>query len=111
MTGAQSSKPIAALSGLSLLGGISAYARYSSVPSLVGCLGIGGVMALSAMRIRDGMDWGLETAAASSAALLVPALRRAVKTRRAVPATLAVLAAGSTVYYVREAVDGRRVLV
>jgi hypothetical protein len=53
----------AQMSGVSLLGGISAYTRYSSVPSLVASFGIGTAMALSSMRIRDGMDYGLESAA------------------------------------------------
>lgn len=51
------------MSGLSLLGGISAFTRYNSVPSLVASLGIGSMMAVSSMRIRDGMDYGLEGAA------------------------------------------------
>jgi len=51
------------MSGISILGGISAYARYNSVPSLVASFGIGGLMAVSSMRIRDGMEMGLEGAA------------------------------------------------
>ena len=57
------------MSGFSFLGGISAYARYNSVPSLVASFGIGGVMAVSSMRIRDGMDYGLEGALGPSIAL------------------------------------------
>jgi len=51
------------MSGASILGGVTAYTRYSSVPSLVASFGIGTAMALSGMRIRDGMDYGLEGAA------------------------------------------------
>ncbi|CAD6566152.1 MAG: hypothetical protein TREMPRED_002280 [Tremellales sp. Tagirdzhanova-0007] len=100
-----SHKPIAAMSGFSLLGGISAFTRYNSLPSLVASFGIGGIMALSSMRIRDGMEYGLEAAAASSALLMVPTLRRAVMTRAPIPISLALLATASTGYYVREFVD------
>lgn len=50
------------MSGVSMLGGAIAFARTSSVPSLAGSFAIGGLMALSSMRIRDGMDYGLEGA-------------------------------------------------
>lgn len=46
-----------------MLGGALAYARTSSVPSLAASFGIGGLMALSSMRIRDGLNFGLEGAA------------------------------------------------
>ncbi|ODN84259.1 hypothetical protein L202_00248 [Cryptococcus amylolentus CBS 6039] len=101
----QSSKPVSVLSGVTILGGITAYARFSSVPSLVGSLGIGSIMALSGMRIRDGMDYGLETATASSAALMYPTIRRAVKTKAPVPATIAILATASAAYYLRETIE------
>ncbi|ODO07419.1 hypothetical protein L198_00998 [Cryptococcus wingfieldii CBS 7118] len=101
----QSSKPVSLLSGVTILGGITAYARFSSVPSLVGSLGIGSIMALSGMRIRDGMDYGLETATASSAALMYPTIRRAVKTKAPVPATIAIMATASAAYYLRETIE------
>lgn len=57
------------MSGISLLGGISAYTRYNSVPSLLASFGIGGLMGISSMRIRDGMERGLEGATGPSAPL------------------------------------------
>jgi uncharacterized membrane protein (UPF0136 family) len=51
------------MSGLSMLGGAFAFARTGSVPSLLGSFTIAGLMAISSMRIRDGMDYGLEGAA------------------------------------------------
>ena len=51
------------MSGVSMLGGIFAYTRANSLPSLIASFGIGGAMALSSMRIRDGLDYGLEGAA------------------------------------------------
>lgn len=39
-----------------------AYTRAGSVPSLVACLGISGLMAISSMRIRDGCEYGYEGA-------------------------------------------------
>lgn len=46
-----------------MLGGVLAYTRVGSVPSLVACMGISGLMVVSSMRIRDGMNWGNEAAA------------------------------------------------
>lgn len=46
-----------------MLGGVLAYTRVGSVPSLVACMGISGLMAVSSMRIRDGLSWGNEAAA------------------------------------------------
>ena len=40
-----------------------AYARFGSLPSLFGSFGIGGLMALSSMRMRDNLDYGVEGAA------------------------------------------------
>ncbi|EIW72840.1 hypothetical protein M231_00097 [Tremella mesenterica] len=96
-----SHKPIAVLSGASLVGGISAYARYGSIPSIVGSFAIGSIMAASSMRIRDGMDYGLEGAAVSSGVLMVPAFRRALRTRTIIPSVLALLATTSTAYYTK----------
>ena len=50
------------MAGVSMLGGIMAYTRAGSVPSLVACLGISGLMAISSMRIRDGCEYGYEGA-------------------------------------------------
>ncbi|WVQ97190.1 hypothetical protein IAU59_004300 [Kwoniella sp. CBS 9459] len=104
-----SHKPIATLSGFSLLGGIFAYTKFNSFPSLIGSFGIGSVMLLSSMRIRDGMDYGYEGALASSLALVVPTLRRAVRTRGAIiPSTVCALATASTAYYVQAVSEFRR---
>ncbi|KAL0252882.1 hypothetical protein I308_102274 [Cryptococcus tetragattii IND107] len=102
-----SSKPISALSGISVAGGIMAYTRYSSIPSLIASLGIGSAMMISGRRIRDGMDYGYESAAASSAVLMYPTIRRFIKTRAPIPATIALLATASTAYYLVETFDGR----
>lgn len=58
-----SSSTYTQLSAASFLSGTYAFTRFNSVPSLVATFGIGGIMALSSMRIKDGMDWGLEGAA------------------------------------------------
>jgi uncharacterized membrane protein (UPF0136 family) len=60
------------MSGVSLLGGISAYTRYSSVPSLVASFGIGTAMAVSSLRIKDGMNYGLEGATGEFGTHAVP---------------------------------------
>jgi len=46
--------------------GAYAYARFGSVPSLLGSFGIGGLMAMSSMRMKDNMNYGLEGAAGTS---------------------------------------------
>jgi uncharacterized membrane protein (UPF0136 family) len=51
------------MSGVSMLGGVMAYTMAGSVPSLVACMGISGLMAMSSMRIRDGLQYGNEAAA------------------------------------------------
>jgi hypothetical protein len=40
-----------------------AFARFGSLPSLFGSFGIGGLMAMSSMRMRDNLDYGVEGAA------------------------------------------------
>jgi uncharacterized membrane protein (UPF0136 family) len=56
----------AQLSGVSLVSGAYAFARFGSVPSLLGSFGIGGLMALSSMRMKDHLDYGLEAATGPS---------------------------------------------
>jgi uncharacterized membrane protein (UPF0136 family) len=51
------------MSVVSILGGVLAYTRTGSIPSVVASFTIGGAMALSSMRIKDGMDYGVEGAA------------------------------------------------
>lgn len=45
------------------MSGAYAYARFGSIPSLLGSFGIGGLMAMSSMRMKDNMDYGIEGAA------------------------------------------------
>lgn len=54
------------MSVASIIGGVTAYTRRNSLPSLVASLGLGGVMAMSGMRVRDGLNYGLEGAAGGS---------------------------------------------
>lgn len=51
------------------------YTMAGSVPSLAGGLGVGSVMAVAAMRIHDGLPYGYELAAASSAGLAIPMIK------------------------------------
>ena len=48
------------------MSGAYAYARFGSIPSLLGSFGIGGLMAMSSMRMKDNMDYGIEGAAGAS---------------------------------------------
>ncbi|GFZ43335.1 hypothetical protein JCM24511_01055 [Saitozyma sp. JCM 24511] len=100
-----SQRPIAAMSGLSLFGGIFAFTKYSSFPALFLSFGIAAASATSAMRIRDGMDWGYEGAAASSGALMAATIRRTLITRAPIPATLALISTATTGYYLKAISD------
>lgn len=48
---------------VSMLGGVLAYTRTGSVPSILASFTIGGALAMSSMRIKDGLDYGIEGAA------------------------------------------------
>lgn len=54
------------LSGVSILSGMYAYARFGSLPSLLGAFGVGGVLGMSSMRMRDNMNYGVVGAAGQS---------------------------------------------
>ncbi|ORX34114.1 hypothetical protein BD324DRAFT_636670 [Kockovaella imperatae] len=97
-----SHQPAGALSAVSVMSGIFAFTRFRSVPSLVASFGIGSALALSSLRIRDGLDYGVEGATASSALLTVPTMMRAIKTRAPVPAFVGAAAALCTIYYANE---------
>lgn len=51
---------------MSILSGMYAYARFGSMPSLLGAFGVGGLLGMSSMRMRDNMDYGLVGAAGMS---------------------------------------------
>jgi hypothetical protein len=54
------------LSGLSIVGGIIGFTTVGSLPSLLGGVGVGSLLALSALRIKDQEAYGNEAAAGKS---------------------------------------------
>ncbi|KAF8075046.1 hypothetical protein FPV67DRAFT_1475812 [Lyophyllum atratum] len=82
---------------LSIVGGVTGFARRRSVPSLVGGVTVGLLYLYSADAIRKGAPNGFEVACAASALLLLSSLPRA--TKGPVPAMLALLATGTGAYY------------
>ncbi|RSH86279.1 uncharacterized protein EHS24_004517 [Apiotrichum porosum] len=100
-----SSKPISVMAAASTLGGIAGYTAARSVPSLLGGVGVGAVMAISGIRIKDQLPGGFELACGSSVVMMVPMFRRAVKTRGPIPITMGLAATASAVYYAKAVLD------
>ena len=95
------------MAGLSTAGGIAGYTFAGSVPSLAGGVGIGALMAVSAVRVHDNLAGGVPLAAASSVAMVVPMVRRAVATRGPIPIAMSVLATASAGYYAKQWAAGK----
>ncbi|KAL7413529.1 transmembrane proteins 14C-domain-containing protein [Mrakia frigida] len=98
--------PASTLSGLCFAGGIYGFTKTRSLPSLIGGFAIGSLYALSAMRIKEGLDYGYETAAGTSALLLAvsaPRFRKATAPK--ILSGLGVLGGG---YYGKQVYDFRQ---
>ncbi|KAJ7148492.1 transmembrane proteins 14C-domain-containing protein [Mycena crocata] len=116
-----SAYPAFAMGGLCIAGGVAAFARTRSLPSLVAGVGVGAVYLWAGDRIRRGEDNGLEAAVAASTLLLASTAPRLLRTRtlapgpiRApVPRTLPALLAASSLaaggYYGKKIVQLRRI--
>lgn len=63
------------MAAASTLGGIAGYTAARSVPSLLGGVGVGAVMAISGIRIKDQLPGGFELACGSSVVMMVPMFR------------------------------------
>ncbi|CAG8512687.1 7540_t:CDS:2 [Ambispora leptoticha] len=73
------------------IGGIAAYSRARSIPSLVAGLGIGVLYGIAGYRIQQNIDYGHELAAASSTVLAGSMVPRSIKNPKPVPLTLSIL--------------------
>ncbi|CDZ98773.1 Predicted membrane protein [Phaffia rhodozyma] len=101
-----SSHPANTLSGLCFVGGIIGFSRTRSIPSIVGGFALGSLFAISGMRIQEGLDYGYETAAASSVLLMLAGLPRFRRGR--VPQVLTGLGLAGTGYYGKTLYDFSR---
>ncbi|KAI9197457.1 transmembrane proteins 14C-domain-containing protein [Polychytrium aggregatum] len=91
--------PAYTLSGLCAVGGVVGYARTRSKPSLIAGLAFAALFGASGYLIQSNQDWGVELASASSAILTSAMLPRAIKTRKPVPAGLALVGVAGLGYY------------
>ncbi|RMJ20966.1 hypothetical protein PHISP_08166, partial [Aspergillus sp. HF37] len=82
----------ATLSVLTSLGGIIGYARTGSVPSIAAGLSVGALYLAAYARLRSGQSYGEELGLLASAVLGGSSIPRAIKTRKAVPVGLSLLA-------------------
>ncbi|KAE8145469.1 transmembrane proteins 14C-domain-containing protein [Aspergillus avenaceus] len=77
---------------LTSLGGIIGYARTGSVPSIAAGLSVGALYLYSFQRLRTGQAYGDEIGLLASVVLSGSSIPRALKTGKAVPMGLSVVA-------------------
>ncbi|KAI9931823.1 hypothetical protein MW887_010407 [Aspergillus wentii] len=81
-----------ALSLLTSLGGVIGYARTGSIPSIAAGLSVGALYLLSFNRLRNSQTYGEEIGLVASAVLGGSSIPRAIKTKKAVPIGLSLVA-------------------
>nr|CAG8433569.1 11323_t:CDS:2 [Entrophospora candida]CAG8442149.1 3086_t:CDS:2 [Entrophospora candida] len=84
------------------IGGIAAYAKKGSVPSLTAGLGVSSLYLIAGYLIENNKDYGHETALAASTVLTGSMIPRAIKTKKPIPLTLSILSIGVGTYYVKK---------
>ncbi|CCO29880.1 hypothetical protein BN14_03901 [Rhizoctonia solani AG-1 IB] len=87
------------------IGGITGFAKTRSVPSLVAGVGVGAMYGYSGYLIRNGGNYGYETALAASVILFLSSIPRARK--GPVPLTLSITSAAAALYYAKVVYDFR----
>ncbi|KAJ3124234.1 hypothetical protein HK098_001296 [Nowakowskiella sp. JEL0407] len=90
------------MGGICSVGGVIGYAKSKSLPSLIAGVSFGSLFAISGYLISKNKDYGVELATVTSGVLFVAMGRRAVKTRKPVPATLAAAGLLSNAYYAKK---------
>ncbi|KAL8686825.1 MAG: hypothetical protein Q9218_006841 [Villophora microphyllina] len=81
------------LAALTAGGGITGYARTGSVPSIAAGVTVGLLYGLGGLRQRNRQPYGLELALLASVLLAGSSVPRAIKTQKALPVGLSVVAA------------------
>ncbi|KAG8691000.1 hypothetical protein FRC09_011771 [Ceratobasidium sp. 395] len=87
------------------VGGITGFVRTKSAPSLVAGVGVGALYGYAGYQIRNGGQYGYETALAASIILFLSSVPRARK--GPVPLMLAITGAASAAYYAKVVYDFR----
>ncbi|CAO3649457.1 unnamed protein product [Cunninghamella echinulata] len=97
--------PAYTMAALTFAGGITGYARTRSIPSLVAGVGVGSLYGVAGYLIKENADYGHELAVGSSLILAGASLPRAIRTRKPVPAVLAVASLAAGGYYIKKVID------
>ncbi|KAK5328851.1 hypothetical protein LTR70_001005 [Exophiala xenobiotica] len=84
---------------LTSVGGVTGYARTGSVPSIAAGLTVGALYGLGGYRIQKRQPYGIELALLASIILAGSSIPRAIKTGKALPAGLSVLATSGLLVY------------
>uniref|UniRef100_A0A1D1ZEG7 UPF0136 membrane protein YJR085C n=1 Tax=Anthurium amnicola TaxID=1678845 RepID=A0A1D1ZEG7_9ARAE len=84
------------------IGGIAAYSKARSIPSLIAGVGIGTLYGIAGYVIKKNKDYGYETAFAASTILAGSMVPRAIKTKKSIPLSLGVLSVGVGAYYAKK---------
>ncbi|ORX45852.1 hypothetical protein DM01DRAFT_1339811 [Hesseltinella vesiculosa] len=93
------------MSGLCIVGGIAGFARTRSKPSLAAGLLVGSLYGVAGYLIKENADYGHETAVGASLILAGASIPRAIRTKKPVPALLAVTSVAAGAYYVKKVMD------
>ncbi|MCJ1252716.1 hypothetical protein MMC24_000522 [Lignoscripta atroalba] len=88
-----SANPAFLLAALTAGGGITGYIRTGSVPSIAAGVTVGALYGLGGYRIQNRQSYGVELALLASVILAGSSIPRAIRTQKALPVGLSVLAA------------------
>ncbi|RIA96510.1 transmembrane proteins 14C-domain-containing protein [Glomus cerebriforme] len=89
------------------IGGIAAFSKARSKPSLIAGIGVGTLYGIAGYVIKNNKDYGNETALAASILLAGSMVPRAIKTKKPIPLSLGVLSIGVGAYYAKKIYEYR----
>ncbi|CAB4385881.1 hypothetical protein RhiirA5_273246 [Rhizophagus irregularis] len=89
------------------IGGIAAYSKARSMPSLIAGVGVGTLYGIAGYIIKKNKDYGHETALAASTILAFSMVPRAIKTQKPITLSLSVLSVGVGAYYAKKIYEYR----
>ncbi|GBB97874.1 hypothetical protein RclHR1_00310002 [Rhizophagus clarus] len=89
------------------IGGITAYSKTRSMPSLIAGVGVGTLYGISGYIIKKNKNYGHETALAASTILAFSMVPRAINSKKPVALSLSVLSVGVGAYYAKKIYEDR----